>query len=44
MRKIKELNGINIYDDAICTSSQALDAALGCFDGKIILIAGGYDK
>lgn len=44
MRKVKELNGINIYDDAICTSSQALDAALGCFDGKIILIAGGYDK
>ncbi len=44
MKMIKELKGIKIYDDGICTSSQALNAALGCFDEKIVLIAGGYDK
>ncbi len=37
-------NNIKIYDDGICTSSAALNAALSCFDQKIVLIAGGFDK
>lgn len=44
MKMIKEIDGIKIYDDGICTSSQALSAALSCFGEKIILIAGWYDK
>ena len=48
MKKIKEINlgnrSINIFDDGICTSGQALTAGLSCFDEKIILIAGWYDK
>lgn len=48
MKNIKNIKfgkrNIKIYDDGICTSGQALNAALGCFDEKIILIAGGYDK
>ncbi|HKL44132.1 MAG TPA: UDP-N-acetylmuramoyl-L-alanine--D-glutamate ligase [Candidatus Absconditabacterales bacterium] len=44
MKLVKTINGIKIYDDGICTSSQALNAALSCFEDKIILIAGGYDK
>ena len=44
MKKVKEIDGINIYDDGICTSSQALAAALDCFEKKIVLIVGWYDK
>jgi UDP-N-acetylmuramoylalanine--D-glutamate ligase len=44
MKMVKKIDEIKIYDDGICTSSQALAAALSCFDEKIILIAGGYDK
>lgn len=35
---------IKIIDDGICTSAHALLGALSCFDEKIVLIAGGYDK
>ncbi|HRX63742.1 MAG TPA: UDP-N-acetylmuramoyl-L-alanine--D-glutamate ligase [Candidatus Absconditabacterales bacterium] len=44
MKMVKNIDGIKIYDDGICTSSQALNAALSCFDDEIVLIAGGYDK
>lgn len=44
MKLVKKIDGIKIYDDGICTSSQALNAALSCFDEKTLLIAGGYDK
>ncbi|MCF7835296.1 UDP-N-acetylmuramoyl-L-alanine--D-glutamate ligase [Candidatus Gracilibacteria bacterium] len=44
LQLIKTINGIKIYDDGICTSSHALNAALSGFDKKVILIAGGYDK
>lgn len=44
MKLIKKIWNIKIYDDGICTSSAALNAALNCFDKKVILIAGGYDK
>jgi UDP-N-acetylmuramoylalanine-D-glutamate ligase len=37
-------NIIRIYDDGICTSSAAMNAALSCFKEQIVLIAGGYDK
>jgi UDP-N-acetylmuramoylalanine-D-glutamate ligase len=46
MKLVKEIksnnnkNNINIYDDGICTSSAALNAALSCFNEKIVLIAG----
>lgn len=44
MSLLREIRGIKIYDDGICTSSQALNAALSCFNEKIILITWGYDK
>lgn len=44
MKLIKKLWNIRIYDDWICTSSAALSAALSCFDQKIVLIAGWFDK
>lgn len=44
MSLLREIRGIKIYDDGICTSSQALNAALSCFNEKIIFIAWGYDK
>jgi len=44
MKMVKKVDDIKIYDDWVCTSSQALNAALSCFEDKIVLIAGGYDK
>lgn len=44
MKMVKKINWIKIYDDGICTSSQALNAALSCFEKKIVLIAWWYDK
>jgi len=48
MKKIKNIDlenkKISIFDDGICTSGQALSAALSCFEEKIILIVGWYDK
>lgn len=44
IKMVKELWWIKIYDDWICTSSQALNVALNSFNEKITLIAGGYDK
>lgn len=41
---VKNVNWIKIYDDAKCTSSLALWAALRCFDEKIVLICGWFDK
>lgn len=41
---LREVDGVKIYDDGICTSSHSLSAALSSFDNKIVLIAGGYDK
>jgi UDP-N-acetylmuramoylalanine--D-glutamate ligase len=44
IKMVKEFWWIKIYDDWICTSSQALNVALNSFNEKITLIAGGYDK
>lgn len=41
---IREKNGIKWYNDSIATSPTRTIAGLKCFDGNIILIAGGYDK
>jgi UDP-N-acetylmuramoylalanine--D-glutamate ligase len=44
LRLLKIIGDIKIYDDGICTSSQALHAALTSFDEKVLLICGWYDK
>jgi len=44
LKLLRTIHDINIYDDGICTSSQALHAALDSFYQPLVLIAGGYDK
>jgi len=44
LNTLREIDWIKIYDDGICTSSQALAAGLDAFDQKLVLIAGWYDK
>lgn len=41
---VKENDGVKWYNDSIATSPTRTIAGLKCFDGNIILIAGGYDK
>ncbi len=41
---IKEVNGVNYYNDSIASSPTRTLASLSAFDEKVILIAGGYDK
>ena len=41
---LREVDGIKIFDDGICTSSHSMSAALSSFDHKVVLVAGGYDK
>jgi UDP-N-acetylmuramoylalanine--D-glutamate ligase len=41
---IKELNGVSFYNDSIGTSPTRTMASIKAFKGKVILIAGGYDK
>ncbi len=41
---LREVAGVKIYDDGICTSSHSLAAALSSFEEKVVLIAWGYDK
>lgn len=44
MEFVRELNGVSWYNDSVGSSPTRTMAALGAFDRKIILIAGGYDK
>lgn len=44
MELVRELGGVRWYNDSIGTSPTRTMAGLRCFDRKIILIAGGYDK
>ncbi len=44
LRRIATVQDIDIYDDSICTSAQALNAALQSFWGKVVLICWWYDK
>lgn len=41
---VRELNGVRYYNDSIGTSPTRTMACLDSFEGKVILIAGGYDK
>ena len=44
MEFVRELNGIEFYNDSIGSSPTRTIAGLRAHDGKIVLIAGGYDK
>ncbi len=41
---IREYEGVKWYNDSIATSPTRTIAGLSCFDQKVILIGGGYDK
>lgn len=41
---VREIDGVKWYNDSIGTSPSRTIAGLKSFDGKIVLIAGGYDK
>lgn len=44
LKLLRVIWSVRFYDDGICTSSQALHAALGAFNQKLILLAGWYNK
>lgn len=41
---VDTINNIHFYNDSIASSPTRTLATLSCFDQKVILIAGGYDK
>lgn len=41
---VREIGGAKWYNDSIASSPTRAIAGLKCFDGRILLIAGGYDK
>ncbi len=41
---VMKVNGVWYYNDSIGSSPTRTNASLHAFDGKLILIAGGYDK
>ncbi len=41
---VRELNGVKFYNDSIASSPARTAAGLNSLPGKVILIAGGYDK
>ncbi|MBQ8739953.1 MAG: UDP-N-acetylmuramoyl-L-alanine--D-glutamate ligase [Clostridia bacterium] len=41
---VREINGVKYYNDSIASSPTRTIAGLKAFDGKVTLIAGGYDK
>jgi UDP-N-acetylmuramoylalanine--D-glutamate ligase len=41
---VRELNGVNWYDDSIATAPERSLAALRSFEESIVLLAGGRDK
>ncbi len=41
---VKEVNGVWYYNDSIGSSPTRTNASIHAFEGKVILIAGGYDK
>ena len=41
---VRELEGVRYYNDSIASSPTRTIAGLNSFKGKVILIAGGYDK
>lgn len=41
---VAEIGGVRYYNDSIATNPKSTMAALDALEGRIILIAGGYDK
>ncbi len=41
---VREYEGVKWYNDSIATSPTRTIAGLSCFEQKVILIGGGYDK
>lgn len=41
---VRELNGVNFYNDSIGSSPTRTVASINAFKSRVILIAGGYDK
>lgn len=41
---VDTINGIHFYNDSIASTPTRTLATLSCFDEKVILICGGYDK
>ena len=41
---VKEINGVNWYNDSIASTPTRTIAGLNAFNENIVLIAGGYDK
>ncbi len=41
---VRKKDGVMWYNDSIATSPTRTIAGLKCFDGNVLLIAGGYDK
>ncbi len=44
LQLVRELNGVNYYDDSIATAPERLIAGLNAFTEPIVLLAGGRDK
>jgi len=44
MEFVRELDGVKYYNDSASSSPARSTAGVKCFDKKVILIAGGYDK
>ena len=44
MELVKNIDGVNWYNDSVSSSPTRTIAGLNSFDEEIILIAGGYDK
>ncbi len=41
---VRKINEVEFYNDSIASTPTRTSATLSCFDKKVILIAGGYDK
>ena len=41
---VRELRGVKVYNSSIDSSPSRTAAALSCFDKKVVVICGGYDK
>jgi len=44
LEKVRELNGVDWYNDSIATSPQRAEASLRSFERPVVLLAGGRDK
>ncbi len=44
LEEVAEIDGVTYYNDSIATSPDRTRVALEAFSGRVVLIAGGYDK